>query len=240
MNKFEYARIPLNSNYIKFQNEAIRSKTRLIKILVIIFIMLLALCMYFIFELLEERSELAQTMLGLEQAISEQEKVIYLYEQKVKTMSEEIDVLRMENLELVNNYEETVIKAVEKLTGNIINKTIDVVYLEAGNQGRTGMQLVVDVIFNRQGSSRFKAESIEEVLLYPSQFNVLNHLDKINANVKASDNYKLAQEIVYDKLIYGTCLTDEALFFMNPAVARGSWNGKRELVLEHKDHVFYK
>lgn len=233
MDKLDYVRIPINSNYIKFQNETIRRNKRLIKGLIFCLIALYLLAFYVTIEMYKINVELVNK-------VEKQEIMIESYEQQIESLRQDVERLEKENYNLTNKYEETVINAIKKLTGNIVDKTIDVVYLEAGNQGKTGMQLVADVIFNRQASDRFAADSVKEVLSSPRQFNALYYMDRINDDVRESENYKIAQEVVYDKLLYETSLTNEALFFMNPEIARGSWDGKRELILKHKNHAFYK
>lgn len=231
----DYVKIPLtlDSNYIKFQRETITKQRRKIRIMTII-ILLSTVLLYFVGysynKLVAENELLSKELIEVKEELKDKE--------------QQITGLNIEINEMINKYDEAVINAVRKLTGTTLDKTINVVYLEAGNQGKEGMQLVADVIFNRQESNEFAADTIAEVIKYPTQFSALNYLNRITNEVKNSDNYKMAQEVVYNKLLYNTSITNEALFFVNPAVAnRGSYSWMRnnkDFVLEYKNHVFYK
>jgi spore germination cell wall hydrolase CwlJ-like protein len=161
--------------------------------------------------------------------IAEKNDTIVKQEKQIKTMQD--------------NESARIISTVKKLTGGIIDKYTAVVYLEATNQGKTGMQLVADTIYNRTNEPKFKETTISGVLKYPMQFNALTKLSTITDQTKQSQQYKQAYDIVISKLLYGTAISNDTLYFMNPSISnRGAanWMFRKQIVITYKDHVFFK
>ena len=64
---------------------------------------------------------------------------------------------------------------------------------EAGNQGERGKRLVIDCILNRVESPFFPGDTIEDVIRYPGQFEVVSS-GTLYAECPTQDIYELARE----------------------------------------------
>lgn len=167
-----------------------------------------------------------------------------LDEYKYNAMQKELETTKQELQNAEKYYQDELQRVKDRLKElGIVMDVASVVYLEAGNQGATGMQLVADCIVNRVDSEQFKSTtSLQVAISNPRQFNALYHLDRITDNVKQSDDYQDAVNIVVDTLMAGP--TTDVLFFMNPEISnvasRGWMERSKEFLFKYKDHVFYK
>lgn len=110
-----------------------------------------------------------------------------------------------------------------------------VVQAEAGNQGETGIRMVVDVIRNRMLQSN---ASLVSVLLRPGQFQCVSNGSYLTVNV--SDSTKT----YVDQALRSADITGGSTYYMNPVLADPDnviwFRTNLEYVCTYKDHEFYK
>ena len=226
------------SNYMKYQRGKIRELEFKNKALMFtIFVMIIGFIWGGVkyFDLYDSYINSQDNVHSLQQMIKEKNDLIVDQEKR-------IEKLESRNKELEMKFYSTLKDKISEISGDTVAKAIGTVYLEATNQGEKGMQLVADTIWNRESSPKFKCDSVAEVLLYPTQFNVLTKVPTITEQQKNSEQYLLASKIVWDKILYDKTLSNDVLFFMNPSGSSGSsrgWFRTRHLVIKYKDHEFY-
>lgn len=210
--------VKYNSNYVKFLRTRKQKLEKVVLLETIMIFLLISIVIFASYSYYEESKMLE----------SFREENINTIERLTKAEQDKKEII-----------DELTVK-LEKM--GIVTDLSNVVYLEAGGQGRQGMQYVMDCIVNRVSSPQFPGtKTLKTAISSPHQFNALNYLDRITPTVKESANYKIAKEVVINTLIYGS--TSEVLFFMNPDasdVANRGWMRTKEFLFKYKQHEFYK